>query len=172
MEHGHSGTVAGHASEVELGEPITSRNPADPAGSEGTDATADAGSLEQSQHGAMNGSEVVDEGLPHAEDQSINGSPKEDVSSQNHSSLPQPPTVGAAQTQEDVEGSQKGQHHEKAPVMQVKAGSDALPGTNALLNLPPPLPFDLAVTDLWVGVPHRATPSWVNLPCLCSMLKF
>lgn len=28
-------------------------------------------------------------------------------------------------------------------------------GSNALLNLPPPLPFDLRVSDLWVGVPHR-----------------
>ena len=27
--------------------------------------------------------------------------------------------------------------------------------SNALLNLPPPLPFDLRVSDLWVGVPHR-----------------
>lgn len=27
--------------------------------------------------------------------------------------------------------------------------------SNALLNLPPPLPFDLKVSDLWVGVPHR-----------------
>ena len=27
--------------------------------------------------------------------------------------------------------------------------------SNALLSLPPPLPFDLKVSDLWVGVPHR-----------------
>jgi hypothetical protein len=159
MEHGHSSTVAGHASEIELGDPITPRTPADPTGSEGTDATVDAGSPEQSQHGAINGSKAVDEGHPHAENQSINGLPEEHASSHDHSIHPHPSIVGAAQTQEDVEGSQKGQHHEKAPVMQVKAGSDALPGTNALLNLPPPLPFDLAVTDLWVGVPHRATPS-------------
>jgi hypothetical protein len=159
MEHGHSSTVAGHASAIELGEPITSRTPADPAGSEGTDATVDAGSPEQSQHDAINESKAVDEGHPHAEHQSINGPPEEDVSSHDHSSRPQPPTVGAAQTQEDVEGSRKEQHHEKAPVMQGKAESDAIPGTNALLNLPPPLPFDLAVNDLWVGVPHRATPS-------------
>jgi hypothetical protein len=33
------------------------------------------------------------------------------------------------------------------------------PAANALLNLPPPLPFNLAVTNLWVGVPHGATPS-------------
>jgi hypothetical protein len=159
MEHGQSSTVAGHASEIELGDPITPRTPADPAGSEGTDALVDAGSLEQSQYGEMNGSKAVDEGLPRAENQSINGPPEKDVSSQNHSIHPRPSTVGAAQTQEDVEDSQKEQHHEKAPVMQVKAGSDTLPGTSALLNLPPPLPFDLAVTDLWVGVPHRATPS-------------
>jgi hypothetical protein len=33
------------------------------------------------------------------------------------------------------------------------------PAANALLNLPPPLPFNLAVTNLWVGVPQGATPS-------------
>jgi hypothetical protein len=27
--------------------------------------------------------------------------------------------------------------------------------SNAMLNLPPPLPFDLKVSNLWVGVPHR-----------------
>jgi hypothetical protein len=27
-------------------------------------------------------------------------------------------------------------------------------GSNAMLNLPPPLPFDLKVSNLWVGVPH------------------
>jgi len=27
-------------------------------------------------------------------------------------------------------------------------------GSNAMLNLPPPLPFDLRVSNLWVGVPH------------------
>ena len=26
--------------------------------------------------------------------------------------------------------------------------------SNAMLNLPPPLPFDLKVSNLWVGVPH------------------
>lgn len=30
---------------------------------------------------------------------------------------------------------------------------------NALLNLPPPLPFDLKVSNLWVGVPHRGPSS-------------
>jgi hypothetical protein len=30
---------------------------------------------------------------------------------------------------------------------------------SALLNLPPPLPFDLAVSNLWVGVPHRGPSS-------------
>ena len=27
-------------------------------------------------------------------------------------------------------------------------------GSNAMLNLPPPLPFELNVSNLWVGVPH------------------
>jgi hypothetical protein len=30
---------------------------------------------------------------------------------------------------------------------------------NALLNLPPPIPFDLKVENLWVGVPKGKTPS-------------
>jgi hypothetical protein len=34
---------------------------------------------------------------------------------------------------------------------------------NALLNLPPPVPFDLKVENLWVGVPKRNTPSCVFL---------
>lgn len=33
------------------------------------------------------------------------------------------------------------------------------PDANALLNLPPPLPFDLRVSNLWVGVPARGPSS-------------
>jgi hypothetical protein len=40
-----------------------------------------------------------------------------------------------------------------------EAGTNARNGRSALLNLPPPLPFDLAVTNLWVGVPHRGPSS-------------
>lgn len=32
---------------------------------------------------------------------------------------------------------------------------------NALLNLPPPIPFDLSVKNLWVGVPRSKAPSCV-----------
>ena len=40
-------------------------------------------------------------------------------------------------------------------VVQEKQTAAESRGSNALLNLPPPLPFDLRVSDLWVGVPHR-----------------
>jgi hypothetical protein len=42
-----------------------------------------------------------------------------------------------------------------------EAGTNARDGRSALLNLPPPLPFDLAVANLWVGVPHRGPSSQV-----------
>jgi len=34
-------------------------------------------------------------------------------------------------------------------------------GSNAMLNLPPPLPFDLRVSNLWVGVPQSGPSRWV-----------
>jgi hypothetical protein len=44
---------------------------------------------------------------------------------------------------------------EPAENVQEKPGSVEPRNSSALLNLPPPLPFDLRVSDLWVGVPHR-----------------
>jgi hypothetical protein len=35
--------------------------------------------------------------------------------------------------------------------------------SNAMLNLPPPLPFDLNVSNLWVGVPHSGPSRYVRL---------
>jgi hypothetical protein len=35
-------------------------------------------------------------------------------------------------------------------------------GSNAMLNLPPPLPFDLKVSNLWVGVPHSGPSRYVR----------
>ena len=40
-----------------------------------------------------------------------------------------------------------------------KRGTIDIHNVNALLNLPPPLPFDLKVSNLWVGVPHRGPSS-------------
>jgi hypothetical protein len=37
--------------------------------------------------------------------------------------------------------------------------------SNAMLNLPPPLPFDLKVSNLWVGVPHSGPSRYVPLAC-------
>lgn len=44
---------------------------------------------------------------------------------------------------------------DEAPVTGGREGAD----TSALLNLPPPLPFDLHVSNLWVGVPNRGPSS-------------
>jgi hypothetical protein len=44
---------------------------------------------------------------------------------------------------------------EPAEKVQEKQVAVETRNSNALLNLPPPLPFDLRVSDLWVGVPHR-----------------
>jgi hypothetical protein len=38
-------------------------------------------------------------------------------------------------------------------------------GSNAMLNLPPPLPFDLKVSNLWVGVPHSGPSRYVRAAC-------
>jgi hypothetical protein len=38
-------------------------------------------------------------------------------------------------------------------------------GSNAMLNLPPPLPFDLKVPNLWVGVPHSGPSRYVRAAC-------
>lgn len=48
---------------------------------------------------------------------------------------------------------------EKAGPWTQSAHSKGDQNVNALLNLPPPLPFDLSVSNLWVGVPHRGPSS-------------
>ena len=42
-------------------------------------------------------------------------------------------------------------------------GSSEQKGSNAMLNLPPPLPFDLKVSNLWVGVPHSGPSRYVSV---------
>jgi len=42
-------------------------------------------------------------------------------------------------------------------------GSSEQKGSNAMLNLPPPLPFDLNVSNLWVGVPHSGPSRYVSV---------
>jgi hypothetical protein len=48
-------------------------------------------------------------------------------------------------------------HRTRSPTRTVHQGekrSSEQDNPNAMLNLPPPLPFDLKVSNLWVGVPH------------------
>jgi len=47
-------------------------------------------------------------------------------------------------------------------------GSSEQKGSNAMLNLPPPLPFDLKVSNLWVGVPHSGPSRFVPGSLLSS----
>lgn len=55
--------------------------------------------------------------------------------------------------------SGKGITRDKPVPVKEETGAMDMSNVNALLNLPPPLPFDLKVSNLWVGVPHRGPSS-------------
>jgi hypothetical protein len=70
-----------------------------------------------------------------------NSTSREAIQDEATNSSPSPP-LSLQQTRSGVDADRR----EKQPSGQK--------GSNAMLNLPPPLPFDLKVSNLWVGVPH------------------
>lgn len=80
--------------------------------------------------------------------------------SRSHLSPSRPISFSAGQAED---GTRRGIEAEHEKRDSTAVGSIHGDPRSALLNLPPPLPFDLQVSNLWVGVPHRGPSSYVDL---------
>jgi hypothetical protein len=92
-----------------------------------------------------NGSRVVGDGM--------NSTSREAMQAEVPNSSPSPP-LSLQRTRLGMEAADR---REKQ--------SSEQKGSNAMLNLPPPLPFDLKVSNLWVGVPHSGPSRYVSAAC-------